>query len=169
MERAHAGSPGAAACTSRGSSTCSNRYGSCVDELLELIEADPSLAEPIPSAADYLKAEAVYAATHEGALHIEDVLRRRLRASIEEWDQGAAAAPEVAALMAPVLGWDAETAKRETEHYCARSRPSATPAGRPDDAAADAARRARLRRCSRAARPPETPPGDMDGASRRRG
>jgi glycerol-3-phosphate dehydrogenase len=66
---------------------------------------------------DYLKAEAVYAVTHEGALHIEDVLRRRLRASMEEWDQGAAAAPEVAALIAPHLDWDAETVKRETEHY----------------------------------------------------
>jgi glycerol-3-phosphate dehydrogenase len=94
-----------------------NRYGSCVDELLELIEADSSLGEPIPSAADYLRAEAVYAVTHEGALHIEDVLRRRLRASMEEWDQGAAAAPEVAALIAPHLEWDAETVKRETEHY----------------------------------------------------
>lgn len=94
-----------------------NRYGSCVDELLELIEADPSLGEPIPSATDYLKAEAVYAVTHEGALHIEDVLRRRLRASMEEWDQGAAAAPEIAALIAPYLDWDAETVKRETEHY----------------------------------------------------
>ncbi|MDN3358261.1 glycerol-3-phosphate dehydrogenase/oxidase [Actinomadura sp. DC4] len=94
-----------------------NRYGSCVDELLELIESDPSLGEPLPAATDYLKAEAVYAVTHEGALHVEDVLRRRLRASMEEWDQGAAAAPEVAALIAPYLGWDAETVKRETEHY----------------------------------------------------
>jgi glycerol-3-phosphate dehydrogenase len=93
-----------------------NRYGSCVDEVLELIEADPSLGEPIPAASDYLKAEAVYAVTHEGALHLEDVLRRRLRASMEEWDQGAAAAPEVAGLIAPLLGWDDETAKRETEN-----------------------------------------------------
>ncbi|GLY89871.1 glycerol-3-phosphate dehydrogenase/oxidase [Actinoallomurus iriomotensis] len=97
-----------------------NRYGSCVDEVLTLIEGDPSLGEPIPAASDYLKAEAVYAVTHEGALHLEDVLRRRLRASMEEWDQGAAAAPEVAGLIAPILGWDDETAKRETENYVAR-------------------------------------------------
>ena len=36
---------------------------------------------------------------------------------MEEWDQGAAAAPEIAALVAPYLDWDAETVKRETEHY----------------------------------------------------
>jgi glycerol-3-phosphate dehydrogenase len=116
-----------------------NRYGSCVDELLELIEADPSLGEPIPSATDYLKAEAVYAVTHEGALHIEDVLRRRLRASMEEWDQGAAAAPEVAALVAPHLGWDAEAVKRETDHYLRQVEAERRARREQDDAAAAAA------------------------------
>ena len=50
--------------------------------------------------------EAVYAATHEGALRLEDVLTRRTRISIEERDRGVAAAPVVAGLLAPVLGWD---------------------------------------------------------------
>ena len=116
-----------------------NRYGSCVDELLELIEADPSLGEPLPSATDYLKAEAVYAVTHEGALHIEDVLRRRLRASMEEWDQGAAAAPEVAALIAPYLEWDADTVKRETEHYLRQVEAERDARRQVDDAGAAAA------------------------------
>ncbi|MGI8331453.1 glycerol-3-phosphate dehydrogenase/oxidase [Actinomadura scrupuli] len=93
------------------------RYGSCTDELLQLIEAEPGLGEPIPGAEDYLKAEAVYAASHEGALHLEDVLSRRTRILIEEWDGGVAAAPEVARLIAPVLGWDAEDVARETERY----------------------------------------------------
>ena len=118
-----------------------NRYGSCVDELLELIQADPSLGEPITAATDYLKAEAVYAVTHEGALHVEDVLRRRLRASMEEWDQGAAAAPEVAALMGPCLGWDAETVKRETENYLAQVEAQREARREQDDVAADAALR----------------------------
>jgi glycerol-3-phosphate dehydrogenase len=118
-----------------------NRYGSCVDELLELIEADPSLGEPVPAAADYLRAEVVYAVTHEGALHVEDVLRRRLRASMEEWDQGAAAAPEVAALMAPYLDWDAETVKRETEHYLGQVEAERQARREPDDTAAAAALR----------------------------
>ncbi len=117
-----------------------NRYGSCVHDLLELVEADPSLGEPIPSAADYLKAEVVYAVTHEGALHVEDVLRRRLRAAIEEWDQGAGAVPEVAALMAPVLGWDAEAVKRETEHYLRQVEAERRALDQWDDASAAAAR-----------------------------
>jgi glycerol-3-phosphate dehydrogenase len=117
-----------------------NRYGSCVDELLRLIGADPSLGEPIPAAADYLKAEAVHAVTHEGALHIEDVLRRRLRASIEEWDQGTAAAPHVAELIAPILGWDAERAKRETENYLRQAEADRHARRQGDDAGAAAVR-----------------------------
>ncbi|GAA1956467.1 glycerol-3-phosphate dehydrogenase/oxidase [Catenulispora subtropica] len=118
------------------------RYGSCVDELLELIAADDSLRDPIAGADDYLRAEAVYAASHEGALHLEDVLTRRTRISIEVRDRGAAAAPEVAALIAPVLGWSEETVREEVERYLARvaaERESQTQAG---DSAADAARRA---------------------------
>jgi glycerol-3-phosphate dehydrogenase len=93
------------------------RYGSCTGELLELVATDPRLGEPIPGAQDYLKVEAVYAASHEGALSLEDVLSRRMRISIEEWDNGAAAAHHVAELIAPILGWDAGDVARETEAY----------------------------------------------------
>lgn len=61
--------------------------------MLELIRANPELAEPLPGADDYLLAEVVYAVTHEGARHLDDVLTRRTRASIESWDRGVAAAP----------------------------------------------------------------------------
>ena len=84
-----------------------NRYGSLLPELLELITADPSLAQPLPSAPEYLRVEIVYAASHEGALHLDDILARRTRISIETWDRGIAAASEAAELVAPLLGWDA--------------------------------------------------------------
>ncbi|HXR71313.1 glycerol-3-phosphate dehydrogenase/oxidase [Actinocrinis sp.] len=118
-----------------------NRYGSCIDELLELISADPSLAKPIEGAEDYLRVEAVYAASHEGALHLDDVLTRRTRISIEEWDRGVSAAPEVAALIAPVLGWDAETERAEVERYLGRVRAERESQERADDSTADEARR----------------------------
>ncbi|HYG93576.1 MAG TPA: glycerol-3-phosphate dehydrogenase/oxidase, partial [Nocardioides sp.] len=56
-----------------------NRYGSLTEELLGLIAEDPSLGEPLPAADDYLRAEIVYAASHEGARHLDDVLTRRTR------------------------------------------------------------------------------------------
>ncbi|GGQ47303.1 glycerol-3-phosphate dehydrogenase [Actinomadura coerulea] len=94
-----------------------HRYGSCAREVLAMVADDPALGAPIPGAGDYLCAEAVYAVTHEGALHLEDVLARRLRVSIEEWDGGAAAAARVAELVAPWLGWDDERVSGETKRY----------------------------------------------------
>ena len=65
-----------------------NRYGVMTDELLDLLRERPELVEPLPGADDYIGAEVVYAATHEGALHLDDVLARRTRISIEAWDRG---------------------------------------------------------------------------------
>jgi glycerol-3-phosphate dehydrogenase len=116
------------------------RYGSLVHEVLDLIAADPSLAEPLPGCDDYLRAEAVYAVTHEGARHLDDVLARRTRASIEAWDRGVAAAPVVAALVAEHLGWDPAHTATEVEHYLARVAAERESQAQPDDATADAAR-----------------------------
>ena len=117
-----------------------NRYGSLLPELLELITADPSLAEPLPSAPEYLRVEIVYAASHEGALHLDDILARRTRISIETWDRGIAAASEAAELVAPLLGWDAGAMEREIEHYHKRVAAERESQHQPDDLSADAAR-----------------------------
>ncbi len=70
-----------------------NRYGAMAEEVLELIAADPSLGEPLHAADDYLRAEVVYAASHESARHLDDVLTRRTRISIETFDRGTRSAP----------------------------------------------------------------------------
>jgi glycerol-3-phosphate dehydrogenase len=117
-----------------------NRYGACAHELLDMLRADPALAAPLPGADDYLAVEARYAVTHEGALHLEDVLTRRTRISIEAWDRGAAAAPEVADLMADLLGWTDEAKKREIDRYLARVAAERASQTKPDDDSAEAAR-----------------------------
>ncbi|MFD5000502.1 glycerol-3-phosphate dehydrogenase/oxidase [Streptomyces buecherae] len=117
-----------------------NRYGSLADELLEMIAADPRLGEPLPHAEDYLRAEIVYAASHEGARHLDDVLTRRTRISIETFDRGTHSAREVAELMAPVLGWDAGQVEREVERYEKRVEAERESQRQPDDLTADAAR-----------------------------
>ncbi len=96
------------------------RYGGLVDEVLDLIRARPELAQPLTGATDYLSAEVVYAVTHEGARHLDDVLTRRTRISIETFDRGTVAAPHAAALMAGELGWDAEVRASEVDHYLRR-------------------------------------------------
>ncbi|WP_326598632.1 glycerol-3-phosphate dehydrogenase/oxidase [Streptomyces sp. NBC_01803] len=117
-----------------------NRYGSLTEELLELIAADPKLGEPLPAADDYLKAEIVYACSHEGARHLEDVLTRRTRISIETFDRGTRSARECARLMAGVLGWTDDQIEREIEHYEKRVEAERESQLQPDDQTADAAR-----------------------------
>ena len=117
-----------------------HRYGSLIDEVLALIVADRSLAAPLPDADDYLGAEIVYAASHEGARHLDDALTRRTRISIETFDRGTRSAERVAELMAPVLGWTAEQVKRELEHYAKRVAAERESQEMPDDRTADSAR-----------------------------
>jgi glycerol-3-phosphate dehydrogenase len=117
-----------------------HRYGTCTRELLALIAAEPELGKPIPGASDYLRVEVIYAASDEGALHLEDVLTRRTRISIEEWDRGTVCAPEIAELMGRALGWDDETRRREVEHYLLRVEAERASQREPDDQTADAAR-----------------------------
>ncbi len=116
------------------------RYGSLVSEVLDLIRADPALGEPLEGATDYLRAEIAYAAAAEGARHLEDVLTRRTRVSIETFDRGAAAAAPAAELMGAVLGWSKEQRDREAEHYRLRVEAERASQEQPDDETADAAR-----------------------------
>jgi glycerol-3-phosphate dehydrogenase len=119
-----------------------HRYGSLVHELLDLIEAEPSLAEPLEHAPAYIGAEVVYAVTHEGALHLDDVLMHRTRLNYEQRDKGVGALDEIADLIAPRMGWDAATREREIEAYRARAAAEEAAAEQPDDASAQQARAA---------------------------
>jgi glycerol-3-phosphate dehydrogenase len=114
-----------------------NRYGVLTDELLDLIRERPELQEPLPGADDYIQAEVVYAASHEGALHLDDVLARRTRISIESWDRGVSAAPVAARLMGETLGWDATRIELETNTYLKRVAAERASQEEPDDASAD--------------------------------
>ena len=96
------------------------RYGGMVDEVLDLVERRPELAAPLPGAEDYLSAEVVYAVTHEGARHLDDVLARRTRISIETFDRGTVAVSAAADLMAGELGWDPARRDDEVDHYLRR-------------------------------------------------
>ena len=97
-----------------------DRYGSLLHGLLAMSENDRTLLEPVPGAPDYLKVEVAYAVAYEGALHLDDVLTRRTRISIEYAHRGADSAESVADQMASLLGWDRETRDREARTYVER-------------------------------------------------
>ena len=96
------------------------RFGRLIDEVLEIVAKDPALGEPLEGNEDYLAAEVVYAVTHEGARHLDDVLTRRTRISIETFDRGIISARPAAELMAVELGWDQARVEEEVDHYLRR-------------------------------------------------
>lgn len=94
-----------------------NRYGSLISEVLELITEDKKLAKPLAADLPYLKAEIVYAASHEGAMSVDDVISRRTRLAFEAPHAGIDLADEIATLIAPVLGWSAKDKKDSVAAY----------------------------------------------------
>ncbi|MDA8392328.1 MAG: glycerol-3-phosphate dehydrogenase/oxidase [Actinomycetota bacterium] len=116
------------------------RYGSATQELLRLLSSRPELATPLAGGEPYLSAEVVYAVTHEGALHLEDVLARRTHLKIETADHGTESAAGVVRLMGDELGWDTERRAAELHCYLAQVEAEDSASGEPDDASAFAAR-----------------------------
>jgi len=94
-----------------------DRYGTLAGEVLDLIRADPGLARPLADGHPYLRAEVAYAVTHENALHVDDVLMRRMRLFIESADSGTGVAAEVALIMGRLLGWSRRRRAAETRRY----------------------------------------------------
>ncbi len=116
------------------------RYGALTEDVLSLVREDSDLGRPLPGdAGHYIGAEIVYAATCEGALHLEDALGRRTRIAIECLDGGKEAAPVVAELMGRVLGWSADRQALEVEYYARRVNAERAAREQPDDCRAEAA------------------------------
>jgi glycerol-3-phosphate dehydrogenase len=118
-----------------------HRYGAALDEVLALVAERPELAEPLPGAEEYLAAEAVYAASSEGALHLDDVLVRRTRIAMEAADRGLAAADPVSRHLAVVLGWTEDQRLAEVEAYRSRVQAERAAETQPDDQSAAQTRR----------------------------
>jgi glycerol-3-phosphate dehydrogenase len=94
-----------------------NRYGSLIEEILQIVRENPEMAERVTPDLPYLKAEILHAVSHEGALSVEDVLLRRTRISFEAGDSGASIADVVAEIIAPVLEWNAVEQKKSVSAF----------------------------------------------------
>lgn len=117
-----------------------DRYGSELDALVALVDADPDLGRPLASCDWYLRAEVAFACRYEGALHLEDILIQRVRLNSTTPDRGASAVDEVAEIAGPLLGWDAERTASEKANYLARTDAELAAQSHATDAAASAAR-----------------------------
>jgi glycerol-3-phosphate dehydrogenase len=93
------------------------RYGTEAGIVETLVEDDASLGQPLVPGLPYLRAEAVHAVRHEMARTLDDVLSRRTRARLLARDDSAAAAEDVAALIAGDLGWDDAERARQVKEY----------------------------------------------------
>jgi len=94
-------------------------YGSDALDIQELVRAAPSLGAPLHADLPYVRAEVIWAARHEMARTVEDVLARRTRALFLNARAAAAMAPEVARLMGGELGWDAARQEAEVAAFTA--------------------------------------------------
>jgi len=94
-----------------------NRYGSMISEILEIIRENPFLASKLTSDLPYIKAEIYYAASHEGALTVDDVISRRTRIAFEAENHGVELAESIAEIISPVIGWTAKERKSSVAAY----------------------------------------------------
>ncbi|HUG31154.1 MAG TPA: glycerol-3-phosphate dehydrogenase/oxidase [Candidatus Limnocylindria bacterium] len=100
----------------RIASRLADRFGREAPEVMALAR-ELDLAAPLGEGVDHLQAEVAWAARHELALSIDDVLARRMRLAQELPDRGASIAPRVAAILADELGWDDDRQADEVERY----------------------------------------------------
>lgn len=94
-----------------------NVYGSDKVEIERLKQQDPGLAITLHPALTICGAQVIWAARHEFARTVEDVLARRTRALFLNAAAALAMAPEVARLLAAELGRDAGWQEAQVESF----------------------------------------------------
>jgi glycerol-3-phosphate dehydrogenase len=94
-----------------------SRYGTDAEEIATLWASDPEMATQLDPALPFTRAEVIFAARHEMARTVEDVLSRRTRALLLDARAAERSAPIVAELLASELGRDNEWIERETNRF----------------------------------------------------
>jgi glycerol-3-phosphate dehydrogenase len=92
-------------------------YGARAVELAAMIAADRSLGERMDREVPYVWAEVDFAAKHDLARTVEDVLARRVPLLLVSRDQGLGVCERVAERLAAILGWDATALGAMIDEY----------------------------------------------------
>jgi glycerol-3-phosphate dehydrogenase len=104
-------------------------YGSDAPALRGLMDADPALARRLDEALPVYAVQVVWAARHEMARTIDDVLARRTRALLLNAKAAIAMTPEVARLLAAELGRDERWQQDEVARFMSIARNYLVPTG----------------------------------------
>ncbi len=98
-------------------------YGQRAEEVLRLMRSEPRLSQRLHPSRPEILAQVAYAVRTEKALHLEDVLLRRLEIgySRERWGE---AAEKASRLMMELLGWDEAKRQAEMDQYRQRLFPA---------------------------------------------
>jgi glycerol-3-phosphate dehydrogenase len=97
------------------------RHGTQAPDVVAL-GRELSLLGRLVDGEDHLEVEVAWAARHELALSIDDVLARRMRIVHELPDRAAGIAPRVAEILGAELGWNAARQSVEVENFLAGAR-----------------------------------------------
>lgn len=108
-----AGEPGVGADAAR---SLVDRHGTAAPDVLAL-GRERDLVRPLVDGHPFLEAEVAWAAEHELAMSLDDVLARRMRVAQTLRDRGESIAPRVADIVGEVLGWDAGRRAAEAAAY----------------------------------------------------
>ncbi|GAB2529095.1 glycerol-3-phosphate dehydrogenase/oxidase [Spirosoma aerophilum] len=92
-------------------------YGNRAERVAQLTKEQPSLTEPLHPGQPFIKAEVVYQVRDEMAVTLRDVLARRWRLELYNWQLTSQIAPLVADLLAAELGWTETQCLEQVQAY----------------------------------------------------
>jgi glycerol-3-phosphate dehydrogenase len=93
------------------------RHGNRIDQIFLIVEETPQMAARIVSGLPFIYADLVLCARDEMAVHLSDLLRRRMPLLILA-QVNASELRHIAELVAPELDWDADRITHEVEACC---------------------------------------------------
>ncbi|WP_298348244.1 glycerol-3-phosphate dehydrogenase/oxidase [Runella sp.] len=96
------------------------KYGSRAHKVARMTQENSAWAQRLVEKYPFIQAEVIYQVREEMAITVRDVLARRIRLEIMDWEATQEALPIVASLMAQELGWTSEQKQQQIEDYQAQ-------------------------------------------------
>src|SRR5262249_3809956 len=98
----------------------SHKFGTAAWNVLELTRGNPDLAQPLIPGRAQIQAEFVPPLREQLAIHLSDVISRRMGLQYYSWRDAIKAAPVVGSLMAKELRWTSEQEREAVNRYVER-------------------------------------------------